>query len=169
MATRLGEIILITLPELTCELYPTHDAVIGSMISVENSDVIGIIHQIVSVAVDEGKSTQALGDSTYTDATLKQHYPHLSSSIRTLAKIYSYDGTSPLTINQGIYATTARQELEKAHYWTTVAKLSLPTLKAHVEWLKQDTPAFDLTAYIRKLSQIEKALAWKLYLTQEAA
>ncbi|MBP6084839.1 hypothetical protein KA517_01205 [Candidatus Gracilibacteria bacterium] len=169
MATRLGEIILISLPELTCELYPAHSAVIGSMISIENSEVIGIIHQIVSVAVDEGKSTQALGDSTYTDATLKQHYPHLSSSIRTLAKIYSYDGLSPLTINQGVYATTAGQELENAQYWNTVARLSLPTLRAHVEWLKQDIPTFDLTGYIRKLSQIEKSLAWKLYLTQEAA
>ncbi len=165
MAQRLGEIILIQYPEVTVELYQDSSLEVGHIISLENNTSIGIVHTIVAVCIDEGKSTQALGQNSFTDAELQQQYPHLKNSTRRLAKIWLYDGILNLGLNQGIYTTTPDSSCyAEKNYWYCLDKISLSTLKKHLEWLEAHISEFEIKKFIKDLSLTNKALAWQLFI-----
>ncbi len=165
MAQRLGEIILIQYPEVTVELYQESQLEVGHIISLEDNTPIGIVHTIVAVCIDEGKSTQALGQENFTDAELQQQYPHLKNSTRRLAKIWLYDGVLNLGLNQGIYTITPDSSCyAEKNYWYCLDKISLSTLKKHLEWLETHISEFEIKKFIKDLSLTNKALAWQLFI-----
>lgn len=165
MSSRLGEIILIQHPEITLELYSSSVLAIGHIIATEDATPIGMVHTIVDVCIDEGKSTQALGAVHFTDAELQKQYPHLKNSTRRLAKVWLYEDVSNLTINQGAYsiAATAIGDQER-NYWHCLNNVSLGTLKKHLEWLESTNTNFVIAEFIKKLSLTNKPLAWELFM-----
>lgn len=165
MANRLGEIILIQYPEITVELYPESLLEVGHIISLEDNKPIGIVHTVVAVCIDEGKSTQALGQESFSDAELHQQYPHLKNSSRRLAKIWLYDGVLNLVLNQGIYTIVPDTNCyADKNYWYCLDKISLSTLKKHLEWLEAQINEFDIKQFIKDLSLTNKVLAWQLFI-----
>lgn len=165
MGNRLGEIILIQHPEITLQLYSSTALAIGHIIATEVGSAIGIVHTIVDVCIDEGKSTQALGQAEFTDAELQKQYPHLKNSTRKLAKVWLYEDVSNLTINQGVYSIEANAiSYQERNYWHCLNKASLSILKKHLEWLESTNPHFVIEDFIKKLSTTNKPLAWELFM-----
>ncbi len=145
MAKRLGEIILIQYPEITIELYDDAGLEIGHIVSLESGKAIGLVHTVVAVCIDEGKTTQALGSSGLTDAELLKNYPHLKNSTRRLAKIALYDGIDGLNLNQGVYNfELASQIFTDKNYWQCFKNTSLSILTKHLTWLEKSDPHFEI-------------------------
>lgn len=165
MGNRLGEIILIQHPEITLEVYSNAALAIGHIIATEDGSAIGIVHTVVDVCIDEGKSTQALGQSDFTDAELQKQYPHLKNSTRRLAKVWLYEDVVNITINQGVYSIEANTiSTQERKYWHCLNKASLSILKKHLEWLESSTSQFSVETFIKQLSVTNKALAWELFM-----
>lgn len=165
MSNRLGEIILIQYPEITVELYSESILDVGHIIANEDGSPLGIVHTIVAVCIDEGKATQALGKTTFTDAELQKQYPHLQNSTRKLAKIWLYDDISNLAINQGIYTIAAEAiSYQQKNYWQCLNKASLTLLKKHLAWIESSQTNFGIEEFIKKLSITNKPLAWELFM-----
>lgn len=165
MTSRLGEIILIQYPEITIELYSGISLAVGHIIANEDGSPLGIVHTIVAVCIDEGKTTQALGKASFTDTELQRQYPHLQNSTRKLAKVWLYEDISNLTINQGIYTIQAEAiSYQQKNYWQCLNKASLTILKKHLEWIESSQANFSIEEFIKKLSITNKPLAWELFM-----
>ena len=164
--TRIGEIILIQPEHVMIECYPDSDIKPGMLVCTEQSTHWGIMSEMMSVCIEEGKASQAFGDSDSNDAKLQNKFPHLQNSLRTLAKIHLWEiKPSFISINQGVYSGTFSVSVfDNPEYWRTLEKIPLPTLRKNIRWLQGADPLFDLEMYIQKLSKYSRPLAWNLYL-----
>lgn len=165
MSQRLGEIILIQYPEITFELYSDCALAVGHIVSLEDERPIGIVNEIVTVCIEEGRTTQALGKTHFTDEELQRQYPHLKNSTRRLAKVLLYDEIFDLAPNQGVYDFVPTLDCyAQKNYWHCLQYTSFSVLKKHLHWLETHSKEFEIKKYIKDLSSINKPLAWELFM-----
>lgn len=164
--TRIGEIILIQPEYVTIECYSLATVTTGMLVRTETHTHWGMLSDITSVCIEDGNASQAFGDSQSNDKKVQSDFPHLKNSLRTLAKLYTWElGNDRLSINQGIYSDDfAPTTLDTPKYWRTLGLLPLNTLRKHISWLTSVDPLFSLEAYVEKLSKYSRPLAWNIYL-----